>query len=176
MRQAILTLVTLLVVVVHTALAQIFTDGDYRIYYGKTNVPRSHRFITAEPVHLHEGTVRTFPRNNSDLRQVWTLKNNAYGQVTLESKAAPGKYLGLRRSGANPGAYLGVVPHAVSYNITKKTGGSHTFYELAYPDPVRNQILIVSIANKHKQREPYYVNFGVQGTKGTMPGWNFDGV
>jgi hypothetical protein len=173
MRQAILTLVTLLVVA-HTVLAQIFADGDYRIYYGKATVPQTHRFITAEPADLHEGSVRTFPRQNSDL-QVWTLKNNAYGQVTLESKGAPGKYLGLRRAGANPGAYLGVVPTAVSYNITKKAGGSLTSYELAYPVPVRSQILIVSIDDKNKS-EPYYVNFGVQGTEGTLGGWKFAGV
>ncbi|KAF9356179.1 hypothetical protein BGX34_010069 [Mortierella sp. NVP85] len=172
MRQAILTLVTLLVVA-HTALAQIFADGDYRIYYGKATVPQTHRFITAEP-DSHEGSVRTFPRQNSNL-QVWTLKNNAYGQVTLESKGASGKYLGLRRAGANPGAYLGVVPSSVNYTITKKAGGSLTSYELAYPFPVRNQILIVSIDDKNKS-EPYYVNFGVQGTEGILGGWKFTSV
>ncbi|KAG0340649.1 hypothetical protein BG004_006335 [Podila humilis] len=169
MRQFIFALVSV-VVVVQVAIAQVLVDGDYRLYYGNYQVPHTYRFVTAEP-DAREGQARTFPRQESDL-QIWRLKNYPEGQVTLESKGALGKYLGLRRSGANPGAYLGVVPTAVHYNISRQAGGPFTYYELEYPQVVNGKVLIVSLETENKT-EPYYVNFGIQGTEGIRGGFKF---
>ncbi|KAK3817471.1 MAG: hypothetical protein J3Q66DRAFT_340005 [Benniella sp.] len=165
----IFALVTLLAIVQAT-FAQIFADGDYRIFYGKATVPRTHRFFTAKP-DAREGSVQIYPREESK-SQVWRLRNKKNGQITLESKAARGKYLGLRRSGANPGAYLGVVPTPVKFVITEIPAGQFTRYELAYPKKVNGKTLVVSMDSKDKE-EPYYVNLQVQGTEGIMDGWKF---
>jgi len=164
MRQAIITLVTLLLIA-QTVLAQLLEDGDYRIYYGNFRVPRSNRYFTAH-YDLGGGRVQTYPEDNSSDNQIWRLSNESQGQVTLESKSNLGKYLGLRRSGANRHAYLGVVTIPVSFNITKQGGGSSTTYELAYPKKVNGVTLVVSIDNSNGKKEPYYVNFDVQGTEG----------
>ncbi|KAK3817470.1 MAG: hypothetical protein J3Q66DRAFT_339998 [Benniella sp.] len=164
MRQAILTLVTLLLIA-QTVLAQLLENGDYRIYYGIRQVPSTSRYFTAK-YDLGGGSVLTYPRNSTSNDQIWRLRNKSKGQVTLESKGNLGNYLGLRRSGANPGAYLGVVTIPVRFNIAKKGGGSSTTYELAYPKKVNGETLVVSIDNGEGKEEPYYVNFAIQGTVG----------
>jgi len=166
----IFALVTLLVIV-QAAFAQLFADGDYRIWYGKATVPQTHRYFTAKP-NKGEGSVQIHPRQESK-SQVWRLRNKKNGQITLESKAARGKYLGLRRAAAKPGAYLGVVPTPVKFIITKKPAGQFTSYELAYPKKVKGKTLIVSMDSKDDKEEPYYVNLDVQGTEGIMGGWKF---
>ncbi|KAF9345709.1 hypothetical protein BGX34_004537, partial [Mortierella sp. NVP85] len=166
MRQAILTLVTLLLIA-QTVLAQLLENGDYRIYYGNYQVPKTHRYFTAK-YDLGGGSVQTYPKNSTSNNQIWRLRNKSKGQVTLESKGNRGKYLGLRRSGANPGAYLGVVPNPVRFNIARKAGGPFTSYELAYPKKVNGETLVVSIDNGEGKEEPYYVNFEVQGAEGTF--------
>ncbi|KAG0028160.1 hypothetical protein BGZ82_008569 [Podila clonocystis] len=170
MRQTILALFALLAVV-QAVLAQLLANGDYRIYYGNYQVPQTHRYITTEP-DASTGTARTFPRDNASKLQVWSLRNYKNGQVTLESKAAHGKYLSPGRSGAHPGAYMGVTTTAQKWSITKKAGGIFTGYELAYPNPVFNKILIVSTDSKDKE-EPYYVNFANEGVEGTLQAWTF---
>ncbi|KAK3817463.1 MAG: hypothetical protein J3Q66DRAFT_185436 [Benniella sp.] len=165
MRQAILTLVTLLLIA-QTVLAQLLKNGDYRIYYGNYQAPITHRFFTAKP-NARDGSVQTYPRENSKY-QIWRLRNKSKGQVTLESKGACGKYLGLRRSGANPGAYLGVVKNPVRFNIARKFGGPFTAYELAYPKKVNGKTLVVSLDTGEGKEEPYYVNFAIQGTEGVF--------
>ncbi|KAK3817467.1 MAG: hypothetical protein J3Q66DRAFT_339985 [Benniella sp.] len=165
MRQAILTLVTLLLIV-QTVLAVVLENGDYRIYYGNYQVPKTHRYFTAKP-DARDGSVQTYPKEDSKY-QIWRLRNKSKDQVTLESKGARGKYLGLRRSGANPGAYLGVVKNPVRFNIARKAGGPFTSYELAYPKKVNGETLVVSIDNDEGKEEPYYVNFEVQGAEGTF--------
>ncbi|KAK3817460.1 MAG: hypothetical protein J3Q66DRAFT_339947 [Benniella sp.] len=165
----IFALVTLLAIVQAT-FAQIFADGDYRIWNGKVTVPQTHRFFTAKP-NKGEGSVEFRPRQESK-SQVWRLRNKKNGQITLESKAAPGKYLGLRRSGANPGAYLGVVPTPVKFVITKIPAGQFTSNQLAYPKKVKGKTLIVSVDDKD-DKKPYYVNLEVKGTEGIIGGWKF---
>ncbi|KAG0070876.1 hypothetical protein BGZ93_007584 [Podila epicladia] len=170
MRQTILALVVLFAIV-QAVLAQLHPNGYYRIYYGNYQAPITHRFITAEP-DARTGSVRTFPRDNKSKFQVWRLRNHKNGQVTLESKGARGKYLSPGRSGALPGAYLGVTTTAQKWNIAKKHGGPFTAYELAYPKPVFNKTLVVSYDSKDKE-EPYYVNFANQGVEGTLQAWKF---
>ncbi|KAG0020519.1 hypothetical protein BGZ81_009300 [Podila clonocystis] len=170
MRQTILSLFALLTVV-QVVLAQLLANGDYRIYYGNYQVPRTHRYITAEP-DARTGSARTFPRDNASNFQVWRLINDKNGQVTLESKGALGKYLSPGRSGALPGAYMGVTTTAQKWNITKKAGGPFTSYELAYPKPVFDKILVVSTDSKDKE-EPYYVNFANQDVEGILKSWKF---
>ncbi|KAG0011009.1 hypothetical protein BGZ82_003202, partial [Podila clonocystis] len=133
--------------------------------------PQTHRFLTAEP-DARTGSARTFPRDNASKLQVWRLRNRKNGQVTLECKGAHGKYLSPGRSGALPGAYMGVTTTAQKWNITKKAGGPFTSYELAYPRPVFNKTLVVSTDSKNKE-EPYYVNFANQGVEGTRQSWKF---
>ncbi|KAG0336805.1 hypothetical protein BG000_006128 [Podila horticola] len=173
MRQTILALITLLAIV-QAVLAQLHANGDYRIYYGNYQVPKTHRYITAEP-NASTDSARTFPRDDKSLFQVWRLTNHKKGQVTLESKGAPGKYLSFGRSGALPGAYLGVTTTAQNWNIAKKAGGPFTSYELAYPKPVSNKTLVVSLTNEDRE-EPYYVSFANQGVEGTLQAWKFAGV
>ncbi|KAK3817465.1 MAG: hypothetical protein J3Q66DRAFT_339970, partial [Benniella sp.] len=162
MRQAILTLVTLLLIA-QTVLAQLLENGDYRIYYGNFRLPSTSRYFTAK-YDLGGGSVLTYPKNITSNDQIWRLSNVNQGQVTLESKGNLGNYLGLRRSGANPGAYLGVVPTPVSFNISRQGGGSSTTYELAYPEKVNGETLIVSIDDGAGKVEPFYVNLVVRGT------------
>ncbi|KAF9369035.1 hypothetical protein CPC16_004851 [Podila verticillata] len=173
MHQTILALAAFLAIV-QAVLAQLHADGDYRIYYGNYQVPRTHRYITAEP-DARSGSARVFPRDDASLFQVWRLKNYENGQITLESKGASGKYLSPGRSGALPGAYLGVTTNAQKWNIAKKAGGPFTSYELAYPKSVFNKILVVSTDSKDKE-EPYYVNFANQGVEGTLQSWKFSRV
>ncbi|KAF9308900.1 hypothetical protein BG003_010442 [Podila horticola] len=173
MRQTILALIALLAIV-QAVLAQLHANGDYRIYYGNYQVPKTHRYITAEP-DARTGSARTFPRNDASLFQVWRLTNHKNGQVTLESKGAPGKYLSPGRSGALAGANLGVTTTAQKWNIAKKAGGPFTSYELAYPKPVFNKTLVVSLTDKDNE-EPYYVSFANQGVEDTLQAWKFAGV
>ncbi|KAF9140492.1 hypothetical protein BG015_001612 [Linnemannia schmuckeri] len=168
MRYAIFALVALLAIV-HAASPVLLDNGNYRIYYGTFHVPRYNRYATAEPDAM-EGSVRTFPRQDSST-QIWRLKNTKHGRITLESLGAPGKYLGLRRAGANPGAYLGVVPTPVEFTITREGGGSSTSYELAYSRLVGGKTLVVSIDREEGKKEPYYVNFNVKGTEGILDSW-----
>ncbi|KAF9370297.1 hypothetical protein CPB97_002874 [Podila verticillata] len=173
MRQTILALVTLLAIA-QAVLAQLYANGDYRIFYGKIQVPRIQRYITAKP-DARSGSARTFPRDDASLFQVWRLKNHKNGQVTLESKGARGKYLSPGRSGALPGAYLGVTTNAQKWNIAEKARGPFTSYELSYPKSVFNKTLVISNDSTDKE-EPYYVNFANQGVEGTLQGWKFDRV
>ncbi|KAF9421653.1 hypothetical protein BGZ94_008776 [Podila epigama] len=166
------TVVTLAVLaIVQVVLAQVLQNGDYRIYYGNYQVPKTFRFITAEP-NASTGSARTFPKDGESLLQIWRLKNHKNGQVTLESKGARGKYLAPGRSGALPGAYLGVTNTAQKWNFAKQAGGPFTRYELAYPKPVFNKTLVVSTDAADKE-EPYYVNFGEQGAHETLQAWKF---
>ncbi|KAF9290613.1 hypothetical protein BGZ74_000489 [Mortierella antarctica] len=171
MRQTILALVALLAIVQVVLAQQVLENGNYRIYYGNYQVPKTHRFVTAEP-DARTGRVRTFPRNDKKKLQVWRLKNHKNGQVTLESKGARGKYLSPGRSGALPGAYMGVTTTAQKWKITEMHGGPFTSYELAYPKLVSNKTLVVSMDSKDKE-EPYYVNFANQGVEGTRQAWKF---
>ncbi|KAF9353398.1 hypothetical protein BGX34_011590 [Mortierella sp. NVP85] len=165
MHQAILTLVILLLII-QTVLAVVLKNGDYRIYYGNYQAPITHRFFTAEP-NKRDGGVRTYPREDSDF-QIWRLRNKRGGKVTLESKGARGKYLGLRRSGPLPGATLGVNNTPVEFRIAKKHGGPFTAYELAYPQKVDGKTLVVSLDTSEDREEPYYVNFAIRGTEGVF--------
>ncbi|KAF9353397.1 hypothetical protein BGX34_011589 [Mortierella sp. NVP85] len=165
MHQTILTLVILLLII-QTALAVVLKNGDYRIYYGNYQAPITHRFFTAKP-NKRDGSVQTYPKEDSDF-QIWRLRNKRGGKVTLESKGARGKYLGLRRSGAHPGAYLGVVRTPVKFRIARKFGGPFTAYELAYPKKVDGETLVVSLDDGDGKEEPYYVNFAIQGTEGVF--------
>ncbi|KAK3817479.1 MAG: hypothetical protein J3Q66DRAFT_369322 [Benniella sp.] len=161
MHQAILTLVILLLIA-QTVLAQLLKNGDYRIYYGNYQAPITHRFFTAKP-NSRDGNVQLYPREDSDY-QIWRLRNKRHGRVTLESKGAPGKYLGLGRSDARPGSYLGVVHKPVRFRITRKFGGPFTAYELAYPKKVDGETLVVDYDDGEGREEPYFVSFAVQGT------------
>ena len=165
MHQTILTLVILLLIA-QTALGYVLKNGDYRIYYGYYQVPKTHRFFTAVP-NKRDGSVQTYPNKDSNY-QIWRLRNKSHGQVTLESKGARGKYLGPRRSGAHPGAYLGVVPTPTRFHIAKKHGGPFTAYELAYPKKVDGETLVVSLDDGEGKEEPYFVNFAIQGTEGVF--------
>ncbi|KAG0026465.1 hypothetical protein BGZ81_006331 [Podila clonocystis] len=170
MRQTILSLFALLAVV-QVVLAQLLANGHYRIYYGNYQAPQTHRFITAEP-DARQGHVRTFPRDNKSKFQIWRLRNHKNGQITLESKGAHGKYLSEGRSGALPGANLGIFTTAQKWNITKKAGGPFTSYELAYPRRVFDKVLVVSINSKYSE-EPYDVKLANQGKEGTLQSWKF---
>ncbi|KAF9217538.1 hypothetical protein BGZ59_003260 [Podila verticillata] len=173
MRQTILALAALLAIV-QAVLAQLLADGNYRIYYGNYQALTTQRYITAEP-DASSGRARVFRKDDASLFQVWHLKNYENGQITLESKGARGKYLSPGRSGALPGAYLGVTTNAQKWNITKKAGGPFTSYELAYPKSVSNKKLVVSTDSQDKE-EPYYVNFATQGVEGTLQAWKFSFV
>jgi len=161
MHQTILTLVILLLIA-QTTLAYVLRNGDYRIYYGNYQAPITHRFFTAKP-NSRDGNVQMYPREDSNY-QIWRLRNKGNGKVTLESKGARGKYLGLGRSDARPGSYLGVVHKPVKFRITRKFGGPFTAYELAYPKKVDGDTLVVSLDNGEGREEPYFVNFAIQGT------------
>ncbi|KAK3817474.1 MAG: hypothetical protein J3Q66DRAFT_369317 [Benniella sp.] len=165
MHQVILTLVILLLIA-QTVLAVVLEDGDYRIYYGNYQVPKTHRFFTAVP-NKRDGSVQTLPREDFDF-QIWRLRNKSGGKITLESKGARGKYLGLRRSGAKPGNYLGVVPTPIRFRITRKHGGPFKAYELAYPKKVDGKTLVVSLDDGEGKEEPYFANFAIQGTEGVF--------
>ncbi|KAK3817473.1 MAG: hypothetical protein J3Q66DRAFT_388051 [Benniella sp.] len=173
MHQAILTLVILLLIA-QTVLAQLLKDGDYRIYYGNYQAPITHRFFTAKP-NKGDGYVKTYPREDSDY-QIWRLRNKSNGKVTLESKGARGKYLGLRHSGAHPGNYLGVVHKPVRFRITRKFGGPFTAYEFAYPKKVDGETLVVSHDDSDGKEEPYFVNFAIQGTQGVLGAYKMSRV
>ncbi|KAF9347526.1 hypothetical protein BGX34_003077 [Mortierella sp. NVP85] len=165
MHQTILTLVIFLLII-QTALAVVLEDGDYRIYYGTFHFPKNNRYFTAVP-NKRDGSVQTLPKEDFDF-QIWRLRNKSGGKVTLESKGARGKYLGLRRSGAHPGAYLGVVPTPIKFRIARKHGGPFKAYELAYPKKVDGETLVVSIDDGEGKEEPYFVNFAIQGTEGVF--------
>ncbi|KAF9346421.1 hypothetical protein BGX34_003898 [Mortierella sp. NVP85] len=158
MRQAILTLVTLLVMA-QAVLAAVLEDGDYRIYYGSHRAPRNNRYFTGE-----------FGGNNSTA-QIWRLRNNKKDQVTIESVGSPGNYMGIN-TGPRPGAYLGVLQTPVRYVLTKKTGGGPPRYEIAYYKKVKGKTLIVGV-NNVDQEEPYYVEYIVQGTEGRISSFKF---
>ncbi|KAK3817477.1 MAG: hypothetical protein J3Q66DRAFT_400813 [Benniella sp.] len=165
MQQTILTIV-LLLLIAQTTLAYILKEGDYRIYYGNYNVPKTYRFFTAQP-NKKDGSVQTYPIEDSD-DQIWRLRNEGSGQVTLESKGAPGKYLGLRHSGAHAGAYLGVVPTPVKFLISKDFDGPFKTYEFVYPERVDGKILAVSLDDDGGKEEPYFVNFAIRGTNDVL--------
>ncbi|KAF9333664.1 hypothetical protein BG006_003310 [Podila minutissima] len=171
MRQTILALVALLAIVQVVLAQQVLENGNYWIYYGNYQVPKTHRFVTAEP-DARAGRVRTFPRNDKSKLQVWRLKNHKNGQVTLESKGARGKYLSPGRSGALPGAYMGVTTTAQKWNVAKVRGGPFTAFELTYPKPVFNKTLVVSMDSEDKE-EPYYVNLANEGVDGARMAWKF---
>jgi len=165
MHQTILTLVILLLIA-QTVLAVVLEDGDYKIYYGSWHAPEKYRYFTAKP-NKRDGYVLTY-LNEGDDYQIWRLKNWANDQVTLESKGAPSKYLGLRNSDASPGADLGVNHKPVKFRITRKRGFRFTNYELAYPKKVDGDTLVVSLATGDGREQPYFVNLAIQGTEGAF--------
>jgi len=173
MHQTILTIAIFLLLIVQTTLAVVLEDGDYRIYYGNYHVPKTYRFFTAQS-DTTDGSVQTYPREKDlDDDQIWRLRNEGRGQVTLESKGAPGKYLGLlRRSGAHAGAYLGVVPTPVKFLMAKDFDGPFKTYELVYPERVDGKILAVSLDDDGDddgdKKEPYFVNFAIRGTEDVL--------
>ncbi|KAF9326479.1 hypothetical protein BGZ91_001916 [Linnemannia elongata] len=174
MRLVILALITLLAFV-QAVLAKIYLpSGEYRFYYGNFQVPRTHRFATAEPDD-RTGKVRTFPLDINSKFQIWKVKHHGNNVVTIESKGCRGKYLSPGRSGALPGAYIGVTTTKQRFKVTRVAGGPFTSYELAYPRKVFHKTLVVSYDYKNKE-EPYYLNFVNRGTEGQLDGWKFSRV
>ena len=174
MRLVILALVTLLALV-QAVLAEIYLpSGEYRFYYGNYQAPRTHRLATAEP-NARAGRVRTLPLNRRSRFQIWKVKHHGNNVVTIECKGCRGKYLSPGRSGALPGAYVGVTTTKQRFKVTRILGGPFTSYELAYPRKVFGKTLVVSYDYKGKE-EPYYLNFVNRGTRGQLGGWKFSRV
>ncbi|CAO3653195.1 unnamed protein product [Cunninghamella echinulata] len=170
MHHLVLTLVVVFLTIYQVVLAQVLANGNYKIYHGNYQVPSTHRLFTAEP-DARLGRVRLFPRNDTSEFQVWELKNYKNGQVTLESVGASGKYLSPGRSGALPGAYVGVTPKPQRFKISKKAGGPFTSYQLTYPQSVQNKTLVVSYNSNGE--EPHYVNFETLDVEGSLQAWKF---
>lgn len=103
------------------------------------------------------------------------MKHLGNNVVTIESKGARCKYLSPGRSGALPGAYVGVTTTKQRFKVTRVAGGPFTSYELAYPRKVFNKTLIVSYDYKDKE-EPYYLNFVSRRTEDHGWGWKFSRV
>ncbi|KAG9060762.1 hypothetical protein KI688_008913 [Linnemannia hyalina] len=175
MHLAILALVTLLALVQAVLSAEIYLpSGEYRFYYGHFQAPQTHRFATAEP-DARTGSVRTFPLNKDSKFQIWKVKHCGNNVVTIESKGARGKYLSPGRSGALPGAYVGVTTTKQRFKVTRVAGGPFTSYELAYPKKVFNRTLVVGYDYTGKE-EPYYLNFVHRRTEDHLWGWKFSRV
>ncbi|KAI9307740.1 hypothetical protein BJ944DRAFT_247156 [Cunninghamella echinulata] len=170
MHHVVLTLIVIFLTIYQVALAQVLANGNYRIYHGNYQVPSTHRYFTAEP-DARQGRVRLHPKNDASQFQVWQLKNYKNDQVTLESVGASGKYLTPGRSGALPGAYVGVSHKPQRFNISKKAGGPFTSYQLAYPKSVHNNTLVVSYDSNGE--EPHYVNFKNLDVEGSLQAWKF---
>ncbi|KAK3805075.1 MAG: hypothetical protein J3R72DRAFT_124444 [Linnemannia gamsii] len=162
MRQAAVFFITILVIVnMAMAVTPVRPNGIYRLYIGNFVAPQTHRFVTAEP-DARQGRVR-IRRHSESKYQEWRLRNVGNGQVTLESRGAKRKYLSAGRSGALPGAHLGVTPTKQKWFISQEAGGPFTSYKLTYPCPVFNKTLVVSYSSN--SGEPWYVVFANENPK-----------
>lgn len=127
----------------------LFPDGKYKLFTGNQHNPKDNRYFTAH-IDARAGSVRLEkvrkPPTSTDkgISQVWKLHNVGKGQVTLESLAKKGRYLSQGRSGANPGAYLGVTSTKQKWNINRVYGGAFTKYVLSYPRLHNNKTLVIA--------------------------------
>ncbi|KAF9558868.1 hypothetical protein EC968_006850 [Mortierella alpina] len=143
MRQAIFLLVAILAIV-HTVTAAepLLPNGWYRIYKGTFHYPPANRYFTGKP-DARAGSVSLLPNSSSPM-QIWRLRNHSNGQVSLELRGKKKYYLSEGRSGALPGAHIGVTETRQRWNITKVAGGSFTRYTLTFPREVFGKKLVVS--------------------------------
>ncbi|CAO3568805.1 unnamed protein product [Mortierella alpina] len=169
MRHAV-TLLLAILAIIHAvmAAAPLLPDGEYRIYNGNSHYPPSNRYFTGKP-DKRSGSVSLEPNSTSQL-QVWRLRNYSSGRVSLELVGAKERrYLSEGRSGAHPGAYVGVTEEQQKWNIAKVAGGSFTRYTLSYPKKVYKKTLVVSTSTDSVQR----VAFQNEDTPDVTKAWKF---
>ncbi|KAF9421495.1 hypothetical protein BGZ76_003967 [Entomortierella beljakovae] len=142
MRQAIVFLIAVLAII-NAVLAgpPLLPNGIYRIYTGNSHVPDSNRYFTGK-ADASTGSVVLLPNSKAQTDQRWRLRNHGK-RVSLEFVGKRHTYLSLTRSGANPGAYVGVTTTRLKFGITKFAGGQFTRYVLSYPELVNNKTLVL---------------------------------
>ncbi|ORZ17523.1 hypothetical protein BCR41DRAFT_352632 [Lobosporangium transversale] len=176
MHQITILLIAIIAVISVAAAKPLLPDGYYRIYKGNHRVPSRNRYFTAY-LDARTGSVRIETKNDDEL-QVWRLRNHGKGQVSLQvynEDADERKYLSEGRSGALPGAHLGVTEKRQKWFITKVGVSLYTRYMLAHPRKVNNQTLIVSESNTYDEDigKPNWVSFRYQGQTNYTQAWKF---
>ncbi|KAF9897770.1 hypothetical protein BX616_005008 [Lobosporangium transversale] len=176
MHQVTVLLIAILAIISVAIAEPLLPNGYYRIFKGIQHVPSQNRYFTAYP-NARAGSVRTEPKDEAKL-QVWRLRNHSKGQVSLQiydKNADKRKYLSEGRSGALPGASLGVTEKAQRWFITKIAGGPFTRYILTHPRKFRNQTLIVSESYPYGEDDDKinWVAFRYQGQSNHTQAWKF---
>ncbi|KAF9976861.1 hypothetical protein BGZ75_000146 [Mortierella antarctica] len=170
MRHAIIVLIAILAII-HAvmAAAPLLANGYYRIYTGNSHHPPSNRYFTGK-TDASLGSVSLEPNSTSPM-QVWRLRNHSNGQVSLELRGEEKYYLSEGRSGALPGANVGVTRKQQRWNIEKFAGGSFTRYTLKYPRQVFNKTLVVSTSTGSV--DPKRVAFQNEDNPDVTKAWKF---
>ncbi|KAF9949204.1 hypothetical protein BGZ70_001879 [Mortierella alpina] len=147
------TLLLAIIAIIHAVLAAapLLPNGNYRIYNGNSHHPPSNRYFTGKP-DARAGSVSLEPNSTSPM-QVWKLRNHSSGRVSLQLVGSKERrYLSEGRSGALPGAHVGVTEKQQKWNIVKVAGGSFTRYTLSFPRKVFNKTLVVSTSTGSLKR------------------------
>ncbi|KAF9280352.1 hypothetical protein BGZ68_007295 [Mortierella alpina] len=169
MRHAVILLIAILAII-HAVLAKpLLPNGYYRIYSGNSHHPPSNRYFTGKPDN-RAGSVTLEPNSTSSL-QVWRLRNHSSGYVSLELRGGNKKYLSEGRSGALPGAHVGVTEKQQKWKIAKVAGGSFTRYTLTFPRKVFNKTLVVSTSTG--SLDPKRVSFQNEDKPEVTKAWKF---
>ncbi|ORZ17508.1 hypothetical protein BCR41DRAFT_352613 [Lobosporangium transversale] len=175
MHQVAVLLIAILAIISVAIAEPLLPNGYYRIFKGNQHVPSRNRYFTAYP-DARTGSVRIEPKDEAKL-QVWQLRNHSKGQVSLQiydKNADKRKYLSEGRSGALPGASLGVTEKPQRWFITRIAGGPFTRHVLAHPRKVNNQTLVVSESNSNEEEGKInWVSFRYEGQEGYIKGWKF---
>ncbi|KAG0248249.1 hypothetical protein DFQ27_001052 [Actinomortierella ambigua] len=177
MHKAILSLL-LLFVIVQTILAagdHGLTSGTYKIWRGSYNAPpRTHQYFTAKPDNRDGVVVLAGPTNKKD--QLWKVKVRSNGQITVESKAAKGKYLSTGREGNNNHALVRL-GSSQRFDVTRKAGGPFTSFELAHPRKTSaGHITVVSGSKSNDPQGNEYIAYINQNTEGYSQSFKFSKV
>ncbi|KAF9953191.1 hypothetical protein BGZ72_005616 [Mortierella alpina] len=172
MRQAIILLIAILAII-HAVMAAepLLPSGKYHIYSGSSHQPSSRRYFTGKP-DARAGSVTLEPVSKSK-KQVWRLRNHSSGRVSLELLELKGekKYLSEGRSGALPGAHVGVTEKQQKWNIVRVAGGPFTRYTLSHPRQVFNKTLVVSTSTG--SLDPKRVSFQNEDKPEVTKAWKF---
>ncbi|ORZ17513.1 hypothetical protein BCR41DRAFT_352618, partial [Lobosporangium transversale] len=173
MHQVAVLLIAILAIISVAIAEPLLQDGYYRIYKGTFHVPARNRYFTAYP-DARTGSVRLELKDEGKL-QVWRLRNHSKGRVSLEvydKDADERKYLSEGRSGALPGAHLGVTEERQRWFITKVGVSSYTRYMLTHPRKFDNQTLVVSESGSDEDKINF-VSFRYEGQEGYTQAWKF---
>ncbi|ORZ17516.1 hypothetical protein BCR41DRAFT_421740 [Lobosporangium transversale] len=176
MHQAVALLVAIFAIISVVIAEPLLPNGYYRIYKGNHRVPSKNRYFTAYPDD-RTGSVKIELKTEDEL-QVWRLRNHDNGKVSLEvydEDADESKYLSEGRSGALPGAHLGVTEKRQKWFITKVGRSYYTRYMLTHPRKFHNQTLVVSESNSYEEdvTKPNWVSFRCEGQTNYTLAWKF---